>query len=73
MFKFKMVHWVIDTSELSTTNQTAGNLKEPRWELHCVRNVKSQDLSKQAQDKGSATFANFDNFSVKTLKINWNL
>jgi len=31
MFKFKMVHWVINTSELSTKNQTAGNLKKPRW------------------------------------------
>lgn len=31
MFKFKMVHWAINTSELSTKPKLLVNLKKPRW------------------------------------------
>lgn len=69
MFKFKMVHWAINTSELSTKPKLLVKPQKAKVELHCVWNVKSQDLSKQAQDKGSAKFPNFDNFSVKKIDL----
>lgn len=69
MFKFKMVHWVIDTSELSTKPKLLVKPQKAKVGLHCVWNVKSQDLSKQAQDKGSAKFTNFDNFRVKKIDL----
>lgn len=62
MFKFKMVHWAINTSELSTKPKLLVKPQKAKVVLHCVWNVKSQDLSKQARDKGSAKFANSDNF-----------
>lgn len=69
MFKFKMVHWAIDTSELSTKPKLLVKPQKAKVGLHCVWNVKSQDLSKQAQDKGSAKFTNFDNFRVKKIDL----
>lgn len=63
MFKFKMVHTGRSIHRNYPQNPNCWfKPQKAKVGLHCVWNVKSQGLSKQAQDKGSAKFANFDNF-----------